>query len=184
MHVGFIIVGFERHHLRTLANMGQIPQLVAYYHVDAPAIRRDLRMTIKELAGLQLSATVMGQLGFNAHQLCIMGLTKDHIKSFQGIPMGEWIHKLGLAPIHLLLLKFKDKDFRVGYLDYSWNAKAMAEMMDMTLGTASRLNLTITPKASHPRSRGPAVGHRGRRGLGAGPRRRGRPRYPPRRRPY
>ncbi len=160
-------VGFRRNHLRVVANMGLVPQLVAYYHVDAQTIRRDLGMTIKDLAGLQLSATIMGQLGFNAHELCIMGLTKDHIKSFQGIPMGEWIHKLGLTPFHLLLLKFKNKDFRLGYLDYSWSPQAMAKMMNMNYSVAERLKITIAPRGRSQvrrRRRGPPFGrsHRAR----------------------
>ena len=161
-------VGFRRNHLRVVANMGLVPQLVAYYHVDAQTIRRDLGMTIKDLAGLQLSATIMGQLGFHAHELCIMGLTKDHIKSFQGIPMGEWIHKLGLTPFHLLLLKFKNKDFRLGYLDYSWSPQAMAKMMNMNYSVAERLKITIAPQRGRSqvrrRRRGPPFGrsHRAR----------------------
>lgn len=175
-------LGFAARHLPILANMGQIPQLVAYYHVTAPAIRRDLRVTLRDLSGLHLSATTMAQLEFNAHELCLMNLTKDHFKSFQGVPMGEWISRMGLTPFHLLLLKFKNKDFRPGYLGSSWDIIGMAKMMKMDINTADRLGLKITqaPRRGAPR-RGPVPGRRGIPGRyhrGGAPRRRA---YDPRR---
>lgn len=158
-------LGFDARHLPTLANMNQIPQLVAYYHVDADAIRRDLRITLRDLAGLHLSATTMAQLAFNAHKLCLMGLTKDHLKSFQGVPMGEWITRMGLTPFHLLLLKFKNKDFRPGYLGSSWSVLSMAKMMKMDINTADRLGLKIA-QVQPPRR--PGRGRAGRlRGFAA-----------------
>lgn len=145
-------IGFRLDHLTTIDHMRQIPQLVYYYKVNAEILRRDLGLTVSGLAKLSLSGSAMAQLGCDAHELCMMGLTKDDIKRFSGCPMGEWINPMGLSVIHLHLLKFKAKDFYNDplFLGHSWSIDGLARCLDLNYSTLKRLGLAV--KASNETS--------------------------------
>ena len=135
-------VGFRSDHLTILQNSNQIAHLVRYYKVKPRMLRKEMNITLKTLPDLHLSAKSMAFLGFDTHELCLMRFTKDHIKCFHGIPMGEWINQLGMSQFHLLLLKIKQKDFgHPLYLGQSWSVKGLCELLNLNYKTIEKLGL-------------------------------------------
>ena len=147
-------LGFRQDHLTILSKNGQIADLVRLYKVNARTLRKEMDVTLTSLPDLQFSARTMALLGFDTHELCIMRFTKDHIKRFRGIPMGEWINELGMSQLHLLLLKIKQKDFEgTAYLGQSWSVKGLCELLNLNFQTMRRLRLDPRQTGGGRRSR-------------------------------
>jgi len=141
----FLAIGFNEDKLPKLeAHVGTLTRL---YGIDSTCLRRDLRLSLKKLAGLNLRSTTLRDLGFDTHELCFMGLQKNGIKWFRNLTMANWVEHLNFSKIHLGILKINRKDFDNPecLAPVFWNAEGLREKLNITEGNAIRIRL-IDPR--------------------------------------
>lgn len=141
----FLAIGFNEDKLPKLeAHVGTLTRL---YGIDSACLRRDLRLSLKKLAGLNLRSTTLRDLGFDTHELCFMGLQKNGIKWFRNLTMANWVEHLNFGKIHLGILKINRKDFDNPecLAPVFWNAEGLREKLNITEGNAIRIRL-IDPR--------------------------------------
>ena len=141
----FLAIGFNEDKLPKLeAHVGTLTRL---YGIDSTCLRRDLRLSLKKLAGLNLRSTTLRDLGFDTHELCFMGLQKNGIKWFRNLTMANWVEHLNFGKIHLGILKINRKDFDNPecLAPVFWNAEGLREKLNITEGNAIRIRL-IDPR--------------------------------------
>lgn len=107
-----------------------------------------------------LSPRQMAILGFDAHQLIIMGFSKDHFGNFRWFSMDDWITHLGFRKPHWSLLRLTRADFgpqgvfaglqgwNLDTLMQRWNTSP-TELCEMGVVTPDQLKGLLAP-ASPP----------------------------------
>jgi hypothetical protein len=137
----FLAIGFNEDKLPKLeAHVGTLTRL---YGIDSVCLRRDLHLSLKKLAGLNLRSTTLRDLGFDTHELCFMGLQKNGIKWFQNLTMTNWVEHLNFNKIHLGILKINRRDFDNPecLAPVFWNAEGLREKLKITEGNGIHIKL-------------------------------------------
>ena len=137
----FLAIGFNEDKLPKLeAHVGTLTRL---YGIDSVCLRRDLHLSLKKLAGLNLRSTTLRDLGFDTHELCFMGLQKNGIKWFQNLTMANWVEHLNFNKIHLGILKINRRDFDNPecLAPVFWNAEGLREKLKITEGNGIHIKL-------------------------------------------
>ena len=140
-----LAIGFNEDKLPKLED--HVGTLIRLYGIDSVCLRRDLHLSLKKLASLNLRSTTLRDLGFDTHELCFMGLQKNGIKWFQNLTMANWVEHLNFNKIHLGILKMNRRDFDNPecLAPVFWNAEGLREKLGITLDNAIRIRL-IDPR--------------------------------------
>ena len=141
----FMAIGFNENKLPKLE--AQVGTLIRLYGINSICLRRDLRLSLKKLAGLNLRSTTLRDLGFDTHELCFMGLQKNGIKWFRNLTMANWVEHLNFSKVHLGILKIDRRDFdnQECLASVFWNAEALRVKLNITVGNAIGIRL-IDPR--------------------------------------
>jgi hypothetical protein len=125
-------LGFTADTLQTLVPE-DVDSLIVSYGVTADIIVSTFgRETIPIQSINSMTPRSLSLLGFTAHMLCTIGLTKTRIRGFSKVSLEEWFSNLEFREQHIELLRMRQPDFdKDGALNIpGWTPESLIHMVE------------------------------------------------------